>query len=244
MIIRYKTFIFTLSEIWFKSKSYDLCKVFQLCSIKYSLKMVDLPLFYKREVKYTLIHDLSVSEDALFQSFSRDTRNQIIRAKNTNVNWKINQVDLDEFVSFYNMMAEKKQIQKMTKKRILKYNLDNLTIISAYIGDELIIIHVYIHDEDIARALYSVSKIYQTGDKEKRKLIGFINKLLHWESMKYFKSLNYKIYDFGGYGNDKSNKSLAGVDRFKKSFNGKIVEVYNYYSLAFRFLLYLKSLLT
>ncbi len=243
MIIKYKKKWFTFYEEWFNESDEINVSKFSLSAVKKATKKRSALPFFIENREYTLVHDLTIDSEIQFNSFSRDTKSQIRRAEKLDVLYKVNDVSIDEFIELYNDLANIKKIPLMTKERIVKYNLEDLTFFSAHMDNELIIVHVYIHGDKICRPLYSSSIIHKIDDPMKRKNIGFINKLMHWKEMEYFKEHRYEIYDFGGYGNDKENKALAGVDRFKKSFNGSIKELYEYYSLPFYLLLWIKKVM-
>ena len=61
-----------------------------------------------------------------------------------------------------------------------------------------------------------------------KKISGFLNRYLHWHDIQYFKSKNFKIYDFGGLSLSQSNRKLQQIDKFKLSFGGTIIQEYNY----------------
>lgn len=51
-----------------------------------------------------------------------------------------------------------------------------------------------------------------------------VNRFLHFEAMKFFKSNGYRIYDLGGIG---KNRTTETIDRFKLSFSKNITEEYH-----------------
>ncbi len=242
MLIKYKKSFFPLCEEWFNESDKTILSKFKFSALKKATKKESLPFFIE-EKEYTLVNDLTLDSDILFNSFSTDTKSQIRRAEKLGVAYKVNDVTLDDFLKLYNNLANKKQLMPMSKQRVVKYGLNNLTFFSAYINNKPVIINVYIHDDKICRALYSSSTIHTVEDPVERKHIGFANKFLHWKAMEYFKAQNYETYDWGGYSNDKTNKAKAGIDRFKRSFNGEVKELYSYYSVPFYLLLQIQRLL-
>ena len=79
-------------------------------------------------------------------------------------------------------------------------------------------------------------------DKEKAKLIGYANRLIHWEAIKYAKEKGIKEYDLGGIFSDEEvekDKVKMGIRSFKLSFGGESVTRYQYqkiYSKGFKIL--------
>ena len=51
-----------------------------------------------------------------------------------------------------------------------------------------------------------------------------MNKLLHIKDMEWFRERGYLLYDWG---NIHSSQNPNGIDKFKMSFGGEIVTVYN-----------------
>ncbi len=82
------------------------------------------------------------------------------------------------------------------------------------------------------RLLHSASKIYSITDEPSEKaMIGRANRLLHFSDMQRFKELGYEIYDFGGYAHQTNDNMLIGINNFKDSFGGQLVEESNYQSI-------------
>ena len=48
--------------------------------------------------------------------------------------------------------------------------------------------------------------------------------------MKKFKNIGFEVYDWGGIAYGTENKSLQGINKFKESFGGQIIEQFNFYS--------------
>jgi len=78
----------------------------------------------------------------------------------------------------------------------------------------------------MVRLLHSAS-LYrlEEDDAEGRNLIGIANRYLHFEEMKYYKSLGKKIYDWGGAG---MQEDVVHITEFKKSFGGTPVTYYDF----------------
>jgi len=234
MFLKNKISFVTIYEKWFECKTIENANGYKVFCYRNSFLNSKTPLFIK-EKKYTLITDLTQDLDTIFSLFKKNTRNKINKVKKIeSFSYSINQIDKEAFVDFYNQLAKAKKLPVMQISRFAKYG-NRLHFFSAYLDGELTNVQVYLVDNEnkIGRALYSVSTIHGLEDKEKRDRIGFINNYLHWESMKYLKEMGCSIYDWGGYGNDEKNKELAGIDRFKKSFGGEILEMYDYYSIPF-----------
>ena len=130
----------------------------------------------------------------------------------------------------------------MNERRLTKFG-KNITFFSAKIDNELTHIQVYIIDKDekIVRLLHSVNILHTEKKPIKKRNIGHVNKYLHWYSIEYFIEKEYKIFDWGGYSNNKNNSILMGIDNFKKGFGGELIKIYDYYSLFLYLILKLFS---
>lgn len=72
----------------------------------------------------------------------------------------------------------------------------NLEISICLVGDSPMVFHVYIIDGDLVALNMSFSDFREHIDSAK--IYGNLNRYLHWEDMKYFKSKGLKSYDWGG----------------------------------------------
>lgn len=232
-----------INEYWFVQKEEDIRGC--LCSFNvYRDSRVDIrKRFCFQEKKWTLVTDLSIDKEEIFKQFSSNLRNEIRKVqKLENVIISYNEIDKNTFINFYNDFAKEKQLDLLDERRLNKYG-NNLFFVSAKLDNELTNVQVYIVDEvlKISRLLYSVSTIHGLEDKIKRNQIGWINKALHWYAIEYMQKNGFEIFDWGGYSNDKNNKALAGIDKFKKSFGGELVEIYDYKSFPFYLLEQLRN---
>jgi len=66
--------------------------------------------------------------------------------------------------------------------------------------------------------LFGDTATYLHGGTSSRMKEAMATYILHWEAIRLAKNLGYKAYDFGGVSS--TNKSWAGITRFKKSFGG------------------------
>lgn len=217
-------------------------------SLKFGLFDVYLQSFYKnvkfgfrRTPKYTKIIDLS--NDIFIDSFSRSTNYDIRKAKIENIICETT-YDKVAFLAIYNSFLSIRKIYgTITDEELINYG-EALIIRKAFINaNETLVFHSYIYDSNIKRVrlLHSVSNTFDiTKIPEDKALIGRANKLLHYDDMLYFKERGCLTYDFGGYAYNTDNKSLIGINSFKDSFGGIMVEESNYVS----YLIYLFKLLT
>jgi hypothetical protein len=76
---------------------------------------------------------------------------------------------------------------------------------------------------------FSASHFRGYTDKEYKRLIGRANRLLHWDSMIYFKNEGLSTYSLGAWSDDKTNKEQQNINSFKESFGSIIAPQYLYY---------------
>jgi hypothetical protein len=191
------------------------------------------PLMFIKHTSYTLETDLTQDDEQIFKSFKPNVRNEIRKSEKMNFDLVINQISIDDFVKFYNSFALSKGFPFYDKRNLTCYKPENILFLSAInnITSELHVVHVYLIDGQKARLLHSISQIHDMENDEQRKTTGYFNRRLHWKAILYFKNSGYGIYDWGGYSHKYNDKSLIGINAFKKSFGGLEREVTNYNSV-------------
>ena len=232
--ISYKIKGLSLNELWFSQKiPYSTWSLFSLYC--YRDTRIDTNVFgLKKEIKYTLINDLTIEKDKLFLAFKSNVRNEIRKCdKIENFRYEGSASSKELFLNFYADFAKAKNLTALQIRSIEKYQ-NNIFYVSAYLEDALTNMQVYVVDEQskIVRLLHSISTLHNEDDKHKRAQIGWINRYLHWKMMLRFKALGFRVFDWGGHTND-SNSALAGIDKFKESFGGEKIKLYNYYTLPY-----------
>ena len=151
-------------------------------------------------------------------------RRFINRAKRENIKIKINQ-DYEKFIEVNSSFRKKKGLNPSEKIETMKrYG----TLFSAEIDGEFLSGVFYLEDKNNIRGWFGASKRFET-DKEKQKLIGDANRLIHWEAIKYSKTKKIKQFDWGGYYTGKiRDEQRERINNFKTSFGGKIITQYIY----------------
>ena len=232
--ISYKIKGLSINEPWFASKvAMDKASIFKLSCYRDS--RVDTDSFYlKKEEKYTLVNDLTQTEDELFALFKPNVRNEIRKHEkidnffyHSGFNSKL------LFLNFYKKFAEAKKLPTIEEYSIDKYG-KNLFYVHGSLNGHLTNMQVYLIDEEsgVVRLLHSISTLYEEHDKQIQTKIGWINRYLHWYAMLDFKAKGFKRFDWGRYTNN-INSPLAGIDKFKASFGGEKIKLYDYYTLPY-----------
>ena len=180
----------------------------------------------------TIQHDLTKSKDDLLMAMHRETRRQIRRAADHNLEHIVienpSDTDLKRFQEFYNHFAKNKKthtcnsFHMKTMKLLREKNGLTLTYIKNQ-QNEVYCYRVYITDGELAMNLYSATHFRMVESPEFKKVLSQANRSLVWENISNFKDEGYKLYDVGGLTED------GNIRRFKLGFGGEIVHVYSGY---------------
>ena len=133
---------------------------------------------------------------------------------------------VDEFEAAYLEFARSLNIEMVTKayqrSKVDNGILTNSALLSKAEKDGVTVYHFYACGGKECCLEYSVSNYRD--DSTKRNLAGRMNKLLHVKDMEWFRENGYKLYDWG---NINSSENPDGISKFKMSFGGEIVTLYN-----------------
>lgn len=231
----YKLKFIKAQNVWFNSKT-TIDKNADIVFYNQS----DLNINKKFNVKpfVTLLVELNLDENNIFERFAKSVRYEINRAiqkDNLTINYyykEFSETVLQQFINCYNDFAVEREKEKISGIEFEYYYKNNqLAITTISSNTDILIWHTYIIAEETAR-LKTSNSIFINQSNETKNLIGRANKLLHWKDILYFKNLNLKYYDFGGWyvGND--DKKLVGINKFKESFGGYKATSYNYVKLV------------
>ncbi len=240
MALLRKRFLFLdVNEYWYTYKEglSNWITLTACCHMKMPFRNSGL---MKESRSWTIENDLTLSEEEILAGYSKSLRQQIRQAREGGI-IIVFEKEISEFVTFFNDFAERHNLNPTSKRRLEELGEDRLFSYAVYEGQKLSA-HSYLLDRPnkIVRSWQSASgRSIEGADKN---LVGKANKLLHHEDMKYFKSQGFEVYDFGGYAMDPPTDSLAGINSFKASFGGKVVECKDYYSYPFVFLKWLGGL--
>lgn len=221
-----------IRDVWFEDSHEE--KGVNLINIYYNHYM---PLSEKCGIKlrqwqsYTLVSDISVPSREFSSKFKSKVRNEIRRAmkEGVTVDFLLSEKIIDsgvinDFNAAYIAMYKDKgqQIKRIDKRLYGIAKAGKLAIGVAYLPDgEVGAYHSYIMGDGIARLLHSVSVFRE--EPNKRKMIGWANRLLHFEDMCVLSDTGIKIYDWGGVSRD---KKMINITRFKEEFGGKEKIIY------------------
>jgi len=203
---------------------------------------IDVVLFlqYSRPVKgsiwrekCTLIVDLKSKPEEIFNTFNKDTRKDIRRARDKDQIICESQSardipTFDNFFSSYNRFAIQKKLPTLKRSRMEAYAFSgslDLSVARAPDG-QVLVWHSYLLACNRARGLYAGSLLRESKDSDRRNLIGRANRYLHWEDMLRFKEAGVEYYDFGGWYAGHKDEALLNINRYKEEFGTK--KIYEY----------------
>ena len=88
------------------------------------------------------------------------------------------------------------------------------------------VVNLVLRDNETGRVrgLYNASRRLHADEPKKARVLGNLNRLLHWHNMRLYKEEGFDTYDWGGISEDQSD----GRAKFKMSFGGNIAEEYTY----------------
>ncbi|MDD6134188.1 MAG: hypothetical protein PUB49_05690 [Selenomonadaceae bacterium] len=215
-----------IKDVWFNESGNSAG--FSLIKIAYNLYTpMSAPkgLILKQWKSQTLISDISVSPEEIQAKFKSKVRNEIRRAVKEGVTTQIysssklleNNI-IDSFDKAYiAMYRDKGQKAKSIATRLLGIAAaGNLNISVASLPDGTIASwHSYVVGDGVARLLHSVSVFRE--EPEKRKMIDWANRLLHFEDMCTFGRDGLGVYDWGGISRQ---EKMRNITRFKEEFGG------------------------
>lgn len=186
----------------------------------------------QKETTKTLEIDLVQPEEAIHAGFIKSLRQQVRQAEDEGIQCYFKNDDIEFFVEFFNQFARSKKIHTVTVARLHEMN-EFLNLSFATFNGVILAAHSYIvdHDLKIVRAFHSATRRLE--DSAERSRVAKANKLLHYKDMLDFKKRGFEIYDFGGIAINTENPELKGINDFKMSFGGKVVDCDNYYNKSY-----------
>ena len=231
----------TLAEVYF-AETPDVTVKEKCDVVLYHNRKVLKDKSNEHSIGYTLITDLTVSEEEIFGKIRKNVRYDIRRSERDEITFEIFRSEdilaesfndqMDQFAECHDNMYMSKGLNfKFDRDEIIRFAKQNAALITtvSYRG-EPIVWHFYIADGTHTKFTISCSLFRESESKEFADIIGRANKALHWHDLKYFKSCNYSSYDWGGcYWNDET--IADGIDNFKLAFGGEKTVYYTEHEL-------------
>ena len=225
-----KGFLKKRVNVWFPENGY-VTK--QRCDVCCYIGIQKLHSSNNQHIKFnSLISDLTLSKEELFNSFKKATRYDIRRSERDEISiihYNSRQLNEDLYSSYktiYEKMYKSKGLlQEAPIDDMARFAAnDALVISSVNINKTPVVYHVYIVVGKHARLWMSCSAFRDNDDKQYREMLGRANKRLHFEDIIYFIDNGYTSYDWGGIC---SYEVPTGIDLFKMSFGGEPITYYD-----------------
>jgi len=178
----------------------------------------------KVEPFYTTIIDLSIDEATLWSKLHEISRRYIKKAEKMGVEISLN-VQLDDAYELINQFMISRRLRKPIPYEEWRSILNYADVWCGLYNGNLYAAHVLLKDGiDRVRLLWSATR--NRVSAEVKKIVGAVNRYMHWREILYYKNIGVKIYDFGGVNLDKKSPTYT-ITQFKLSFGGDIIKEYD-----------------
>lgn len=222
----YKKCLLSIDEVWDIYDNSDI-KAFNGTDILVKKITKKNGSEYCRKRK-TLITDLKRTPEEIYGDFDNQVKRSIKRVSALSYECQFH--DSTEFLKDDRLFKEFKEsyYEFIKKKKLLPGNLsklkkfalnNNLTMAVGILENSPLVYRVFIHDDNYVRGLYSVSKFRNTKVRKEQNNIAYLNKMLLYQELLYFRNKNLSIYDWGGISDETEDKKR--ISYFKRQFGGK-----------------------
>ena len=178
---------------------------------------------------FTILFDLTASEDALFAAVRPEARRQIRRAAESaelayDAWFPAAGEPLERFFAAYDELAAQKKLAALDRALVRAYSESGVLDISLARKTDgtPLAWHVNYRTPARLRQLHSVAFFRE--DKAERNLIGRAHRWQTWEDIKRAKAAGIPLFDLGGWYQGSSDAELLKVNAFKEEFGGDVVK--------------------
>jgi hypothetical protein len=228
-MITYKSRFLTRAEVWFDNEPTETARSADW--ILYNLRSQPVPGAQSRSF-YTLLIDLTQTEDQLRAQLNEDTAYKIRRARDRD---KIiceccdsrDSAVMSGFEQMYNAFATIKGLLPLNRVRLERLAAAGVLDISAAKDPQgnVLVYHANYRDEHRATQLETPSLYRTQSQSTARNFSGRGNRYLTWHNILRYKSEGLKSFDFGGW-HLGSDAEMLSINDFKRGFGGKVVREY------------------
>lgn len=190
-------------------------------------QMASLPTGAKGRLFTTLVHDLTLSEQDLWQTIDRDTQYEIRRAEREGVAVRFMFVPssacIDRFIGVHDSSQSRERWLPPVNRQLLSDLAAEQSLAISHShrdGDSAFSSHAYVVKAGRARLLYSVSHFHNATSKQDRQFAGRANRYHCWQDVKAFREQGLLIFDWGGWYEGQQDSRRAGINSFKQGFGG------------------------
>jgi hypothetical protein len=228
-MITYKSRFLTRAEVWFDNEPAQTDRPVDW--ILYNLRSQPVPGAQSRTF-YTLLIDLTQTEEQLRAQLNDDTAYKIRRARDRD---KIvceccdarDPAVMDAFEEMYKGFAATKGLPPLNRGRLEKLAAANLLDISVARDPQgnPWVYHANYFDSRRATQLELPSLYRALPQSTARNFSGRANRYLTWRNILRYKQQGLKFFDFGGWhlGTD---QEMLSINDFKRGFGGQVVREY------------------
>jgi hypothetical protein len=185
----------------------------------------------QQEVFHTLQIDLRQDAEEILASMKKDNRQQIRYAERDGVRTESSSEPgaewMREFFAFYDQFAQGKGLPPGNRGRLMAMREANMLDLSRAIdpqSGEVVVWHCTLRTPGAARLVHSASL---ARDAAQSRTTGRANCWLHWQDILRFREAGLAAYDFGGWYAGETDEAKLRINKFKESFGGKVVQLYN-----------------
>lgn len=235
--IKDKKLFYSIERIWFQN---TINTEIHEADIERYLRMNNLMNINRLKGVYTidsvdtLITNLKdATEEILMNNMTKTVRYEIKKCMKENVKiefYKYDNPEIQKIIEDFRCVYTNFCLMSNQKKLIKDFDLNK---VNSYIQNQCILVtkaeflngkvyHMYVWSTKYALLVYSASDF--RNKNVDRNLAGRANKLLHFKDMLFFREMNVLCYDWGNVSNFEAPN---GIDKFKMSFGGKRMTVYN-----------------
>lgn len=199
----------------------------------YKQTKIDSSIGFIKKRMYTLISDLTISDAEIFVKFNATVKNEINRSIRENVMFNSNE-NIETFLFMYNEFAVYRGLNQISKKKLINL-LGNkqLAITSCSIDGVVVAVHSYLLDLQLRKVRLLHSGTIRLNEGVNRAQVARANKYLHYKDMMKFKNDQFILYDWGGVTVNSELESLKGINKFKESFGGLLIQENEYQSFLY-----------
>lgn len=228
-MITYKSRFLRRAEVWFDNDPTETAR--RVDWILYHFRSRPVPGAQSRSF-YTLLVDLTQSQELLRSQLNDDTAYKIRRARDRD---KIicqccdsrDPSVLDQFEDMYQAFAEAKglpALNRMRFERLAAAGVLDISVAKDPQGNPLVF-HANYCDSRRATQLELPSLYRSLPQSAARNFSGRANRYLTWSNILRYKQQGLKFFDFGGWhlGTD---PEMLSINDFKRGFGGQVVREY------------------
>lgn len=175
---------------------------------------------------WTSIVDLSQSEEQLWQKTEpKSCRYELRKAEKIGFTVHVNERLDEAFALVREFITRKGYRAQMGDEEWQQYQ--RIANIHSIVHDgATVAVHVMLLDPKL-RARLLVSATASRDDERLGKIVGPLNRRLHWEELRFYKAEGYAEYDFGGIWPEPGHPFLS-IGQFKESFGGERRKLNNF----------------